>query len=475
MIRVDVCADVDLPMSRDADEFSDDVTTKVAGSSRVRTLEAALVVIDGASRGARAELGGGLVKIGTAAGCELRIDDRTASRVHCEVRVRSNSIFVRDLGSTNGTWCEGVRIYEAEVPSGAMLKIGATTVRVDVSDAPLFVDVSSRESFGELVGKSVEMRRLYATLERVASSDTTVLVQGETGTGKDVLARSIHAESSRARGPFVPVDCGAVPEQLFESELFGHQKGSFTGATSDRKGVFEEAEGGTLFLDEVGELPLALQAKLLRALETKSVRRVGSNTPRTVDVRIIAATNRPLARCVNDGTFREDLYYRFAVVEVTLPPLRARREDIPLLAAHFYAALGGKGAPPEAYVAALAQRSYAGNVRELRNVIERDVLLGNVAAARPSTPPPAMASLSGGAEELAALQMPLKDARQAWTESFEQIYVRAVLKRSRGNVTRAAELAGVSRRFLQRMAARLRIKASEVGADPKDLDGDDDE
>jgi transcriptional regulator with PAS, ATPase and Fis domain len=459
-------------MSDADDEFSDDVTTKVAGSSRVRTLEAALVVVDGASRGARIELGGGLVKIGTAAGCELRLDDRTASRVHCEVRVRGSAIFVRDLGSTNGTFCEGVRVYEADVPSGAILKIGATAIRVEVSDAPLFVDVSTRESFGELVGKSLEMRRLYAMLERISKSDTTVLVQGETGTGKDVLARSIHAESARAKGPFVPVDCGAVPEQLFESELFGHLKGSFTGATTDRKGVFEEAEGGTLFLDEVGELPLALQAKLLRALETKSVRRVGSNTPRAVDVRIIAATNRPLAQCVNDGTFREDLYYRFAVVEVALPPLRARREDIPLLAAHFHRSLGGNGVLPDAYVAALVQKSYAGNVRELKNVIERDVLLGNVTEARPSASPPPLA-LPTGAEELAPLHLPLKEARQAWTESFEQIYVRAILKRTRGNVTRAAELAGVSRRFLQRMAARLRIKASDVGADPKELDGDD--
>ena len=203
------------------------------------------------------------------------------------------------------------------------------------------------------------MRRLYSVLERIAKSDTTVLVQGETGTGKDVLARSVHAESARARGPFIPVDCGAIPEHLFESELFGHQKGAFTGALADRKGVFEEAEGGTLFLDEVGELPLPLQAKLLRALETKTVRRVGSNVARPVNVRIIAATNRALSRCVNEGTFREDLYYRFAVVELVLPPLRARREDIPLLASYFYAKSGGEGELPPAYVAHLQQKSYA--------------------------------------------------------------------------------------------------------------------
>jgi len=452
-----------------SDDFADDVTTKVASSARVKTLGVALVVIEGESRGARVELGTGVARVGTAEGCDLRITDRTASRVHCEIRVQKSVVTIRDLGSTNGTFVEGLRIVEAEVPAGSVLHVGATAIRVEVDARPQFMEISSRDSFGELVGSSFEMRRLYSVLERVAKSDTTVLVQGETGTGKDVLARSLHAESARAKGPFVPVDCGAVPEHLFESELFGHQKGAFTGALADRKGVFEEAEGGTLFLDEVGELPLPLQAKLLRALETKSVRRVGSNVARPVDVRIIAATNRGLSRCVNDGTFREDLYYRFAVVEVVLPPLRARPEDIPLLAAHFFKMVGGKGELPASYSTHLQQKSYAGNVRELKNVIERDVLLGGVS---PSTEKKAIPSLPPAAEELAPLHLPLKEARQAWTESFELIYVRAMLKRSKGNVTRAAELAGVSRRFLQRMAARLGIRASDVGATPEDLEGD---
>jgi len=451
-------------------DFVDDETTRVPAETRgVRILSVDLLVVDGGSKGTKAVAQGGVARIGTAEGNELRLVDRNASRLHCEIRVKPSSILVRDVGSTNGTWCEGVRIHEAEIPAGAILRIGSSAVRVDVGDEPAFVEVSSRDSFGELVGTSLEMRRLYAMLERVTTSDTTVLVMGETGTGKDVVARAIHSESRRASGPFVPIDCGAVPENLFESELFGHVKGAFSGATSDRKGVFEEADGGTLFLDEIGELPIGLQAKLLRVLETRSVRRIGSNAAKAIDVRLVAATNRPLARAVNDGTFREDLYYRLAVVELVLPSLRARRDDIPILASHFYRALGGQGELPASFLGTVSQRSFPGNVRELRNFVERAMLLGTIAPSVARPPPPAVPAL----EEIAPLHLPLKEARDRWTESFEQVYVRAVLKRARGNVTHAAEIAGVSRRFLQRLAARLGIRAADVGADPADLDGGD--
>jgi transcriptional regulator with PAS, ATPase and Fis domain len=323
------------------------------------------------------------------------------------------------------------------------------------------------------VGASFEMRRVYAMLERVCASDTTVLVQGETGTGKDVVARSIHAASKRAEGPFIPIDCGAIPEALFESELFGHVRGAFSGASVSRKGVIEEAHGGTLFLDEIGELPLLLQPKLLRAIETRAVRAVGANVSQPVDVRIIAATNRPLARSVNEGAFREDLYYRLAVVEIALPPLRARREDIAALANHFFRSFGGQGELPPSYVAALSQRGLPGNVRELRNLVERAMLLGTIGHPQPPTPPTPPAA-RGPIDALVQLNLPLKEARQAWTANFEHVYVKAVLERTRGNVTHAAELAGVSRRFLQRLAARLGIKASDVGANPSDFDGDQD-
>ena len=451
-------------------DFVDDQTTRVPAETRgVRILSVELVVVDGPDKGTRAAVHGGVARIGTSEGNDLRLTDRMASRVHCEIRVKPNAIVVRDAGSTNGTTCEAVRIFDGEVPAGAVLRIGSTSVRIEVGDEPAFVDVSSAESFGELVGTSVEMRRVYAMLERIAASDTTVLVQGDTGTGKDVVARSIHAASKRRDQPFVPLDCGAVPENLFESELFGHARGAFSGAVADRKGVIEEADGGTLFLDEIGELPLGMQAKFLRAIETRSVRRVGANTARPVDVRIIAATNRPLARAVNEGTFREDLYYRLAVVEVALPALRARRDDIGMLASHFHRSLGGQGDLPQSFLAMVAQRSFPGNVRELKNYVERAMLLGTIAPSSKRSP----VNVTKDLADMAPLHLPLKEARQAWTESFEHVYVKAVLERARGNVTHAAELAGVSRRFLQRLAARLGIKASDVGADPQDLEADD--
>jgi transcriptional regulator with PAS, ATPase and Fis domain len=304
------------------------------------------------------------------------------------------------------------------------------------------------------------MRRVYALIERVAPTDTTVLIQGETGTGKDVAAQTIHQLSARARGPFVPLDCGAVPASLFESELFGHVRGAFSGATSDRQGVFEEAHGGTLFLDEIGEIPLELQPKLLRALETKTVRPVGSNRPRPVDIRVIAATNRPLAQAVNEGAFREDLYYRLAVVDVVLPPLRTRPEDIEALARHFHARLSGAGpALPDAYLRALTGREWPGNVRALKNYVERSVALGFVDATATPSAAARAAELTQG--ESIPLDRPLKDARQAWILGFESVYVRHVLARAGGNVTHAAELAGVSRRFLQRLIARLGLRADD--------------
>jgi len=442
-----------------------DVTSRVAPAHTIRIWSVALAVVDGPSRGARAQVGSEIARIGTADGNDLVLADRTVSRFHCEVVLRGEAIVIRDCGSTNGTLIDGVRIREAEIPPGTLVRIGGSAFRVELGEEPAFVEVSAQTAFGELVGASVEIRRVYAILERLARTDATVLVQGETGTGKDVLARSLHAASRRADRPFVAVDCGAIPEHLVESELFGHVKGAFTGATADRRGVFEEADGGTLFLDEIGEMPLALQPKLLRAIESRSIRRVGGTGARTVDVRIIAATNRSLASSINDGSFREDLYYRLAVVELRLPPLRARRDDIPVLAGYFFRMFAGDGAAlPAEFIASLVGRGWPGNVRELRNYIERSVSLGTIApraaAAAPATAGAPDPVSTDSIESFVALHLPLKEARRAWTKSFELVYVRTMLKLVGGNVTRAAERAGVSRRFLQRMVARLGIKPS---------------
>ncbi|HEY4120661.1 MAG TPA: sigma-54 dependent transcriptional regulator, partial [Byssovorax sp.] len=357
---------------------------------------------------------------------------------------------------------------------------GSTVLRVDARDEPEVLALSPSTSFGSLVGGSVEMRRIYAVLERVAPTDATVLVEGETGTGKELVARSLHDASKRAAKPFVTVDCGALPESLMESELFGHARGSFTGAVADRVGAFEAAHGGTLFLDEIGELPLPLQPKLLRALESRTVRRIGSNTSKPVDLRVVAATNRSLARAVNEGLFREDLYYRLAVIEVRMPPLRARREDLPMLAGHLIERFtGAPGAPPPAMLAALFARSFPGNVRELRNFVERSISLGlPMMTTEPESipPPPPVPSdeprsagssiLPPGVESLVPVHLPMREAKLAWMDAFESVYVQALLRKTGGNVTRAAALAGISRRFFQVLAARTR-GAAEADKDEK--------
>jgi transcriptional regulator with PAS, ATPase and Fis domain len=445
----------------------DEGTERVSADRRgLEILSVELCVVEGPDRGARVRIDRGTARIGTAAGNDLRLRDPTVSRIHCEIGMAKKTIRVRDTGSTNGTWVEGVRIYDAELSAGAILHLGNTAVRIEVGGAPVFLELSNRVELGELVGSSVEMRRVYAILERTAPTDSTILLQGETGTGKDVVARTIHALSPRAQGPFVPIDCGAVPDNLIESELFGHVKGAFSGAVSNRIGVFEEAHGGTLFLDEVGEMPLSMQSKLLRAIESRKIRPVGSNVERAIDVRIIAATNRGLSLAVNDGRFREDLYYRLAVVEVTLPSLRSRRSDIRSLAERFFDKLGPKGERPSPdFLDSLEDRPWPGNVRELRNTVERAISLGYASASPAARSKAPDVPNAKELESIVPLHLPLKDARQVWVERFESVYLVSMLRATGGNVTRAAERAGVSRRFLQRLAQRLGIKASDVGSD----------
>ncbi|MGC4089339.1 MAG: sigma 54-interacting transcriptional regulator [Polyangiaceae bacterium] len=445
-------------------EFEADASTRIVELRQAPLLDVCggeIVVVDGPDCGRRVALAPLTFKIGTGAGCHLRLSDPTVSRLHCQLTPRRDGLRLVDMGSTNGTFVESARVRDADLLTGTNLRVGVSSLRLELGGEPLRVELSKRRSFGSMLGDGIEMRRLYALLERAADSDATVLIQGETGTGKELVAREVHAHSARDKGPFVAVDCGAIAPTVIESELFGHVRGAFSGAVSDRRGLIEEAHGGTLFLDEIGELPLNLQAKLLRALETREVRRVGSNGSRPVNVRVLAATNRPLAQSVNDGTFREDLYYRLAVVELILPPLRSRREDIATLASHFYARFSGKPEPmPEELMATLVARSWPGNVRELRNFVERCVTLG-LPSARPSSAPiVADATLPAGIP--IDLSLSLKDARDAALTRFELAYLDAALRRAGGNVTRAAAISGVSRRFLQRLIARLGVRDVEL-------------
>jgi DNA-binding NtrC family response regulator len=456
-------------MSHDAEDFVTNVLGEDPKGPRALPLAAIdLVVIDGPDRGVRVRLMAGVTRVGTLSTNQLKLTDRAVSRVHCELRLRGNVVQVADAGSTNGTFAEGVRIIQAELAPGSVFRVGSTAVRLEARDAPMRVPVSQRDRFGELLGGSLAMRRVYAILERLAATDTTALIHGETGTGKELAARAVHSASRRARGPFVTVDCGAIAENLIESELFGHVRGAFSGAHGDRKGLFEEANGGTLFLDEIAELPLALQPKLLRVLETREVRRVGSNLTRPVDVRVLAATHRSLGESVNQGAFREDLYYRLAVVEVELPPLRARREDIGVIAQRFYERFSETEEPmPDWLVATIQSRAWSGNVRELRNFIERTVTLSRAGEHVEASPGDAVS-----AELVVPIHLPLKDARVAWMEQFERRYAEAILRRTSGNVTRAAELAGVHRRSMQRLIASLggRLAESIAPEEPDEPD-----
>jgi len=406
----------------------------------------------------------GVVSVGTAPDSDLVLSDDAVSRRHFEVHLRRGEPRLRDSGSTNGTRVDGVRVVEAYLTPASRIEVGQSVIQVVSRDEPVSIPLSTRDHFGALLGGSRAMRQLFGVLECVAPNDTTVLIEGETGSGKELVAEAIHSESARADRPLVTFDCGAVSAQLIESELFGHVRGAFTGAQGDRRGVFEEAHGGTLFLDEIGELPLELQPKLLRALESRTVRRVGDNfKPRDIDVRLIAATNRNLSEQVNSGDFREDLYYRLAVVHVRVPPLRERREDIPLLVRHFVSSLGGDpNLLGGKVLEALMHRPWPGNVRELRNVVERAIVLAQRNAGAPSAKVDAVASeLSDWFQSL--LSLPIREATAEWSQRFERRYLEQLLERSGGSVTQAAITAQTNRRYLQRLIKRHGIRKPALG------------
>ncbi|HSB77637.1 MAG TPA: sigma-54 dependent transcriptional regulator, partial [Candidatus Methylomirabilis sp.] len=308
------------------------------------------------------------------------------------------------------------------------------------------------------IGATQAMQDVLSAVEDVARANTTVLLLGESGTGKEVFARYIHALSPRAGGPWIAVNCAALPGELLESELFGHEKGSFTGAVATKVGKFELATGGSLFLDEVGSMRLDLQAKILRALQEREIERVGGTRTIKIDVRVIAATNRELKKAVEEGTFREDLYYRLNVVPITLPDLKDRQEDIPLLANHFVQKFSQESNPSireisKEAMAILLSYSWPGNVRELENIIERAVTLGRGPAIQPSDLPP---HLAGGADPLERAL-----AKEATLEDLERDYIGVILRRTKGHQIRAASILGIDRRTLYRKIRRYNLKLAE--------------
>jgi transcriptional regulator with GAF, ATPase, and Fis domain len=430
-------------------EESTEVLVRDGERLKLRTRTVRIEVLAGPNAGQVVEAYGPEVRVGTGRGVQLILFDPTVSRHHFTLKVERAGIRVLDAGSSNGTVLDGVRVRDAYARPDSVIVIGSTTLRLRLSQGLVDLPLSARERFGGLLGKSVAMRQVFTLLERIAPTDDSVLIEGETGTGKELVAEAIHEESPRAASPFVVFDCSSVAPNLIESELFGHVRGAFTGAVSDRAGVFEQADGGTLFLDEIGELPLDLQPKLLRALERLEVRRIGANTVRRVDVRVVAATNRSLANESAERRFREDLYYRLAVIHVELPPLRARLDDVPLLVEHFEAQLlaGGRRSPLSKEAKdALRGSSWPGNVRELRNAVARALSLGSAQLAPPSP------------TNAVDLSVPFPAAREALNERFERDYLSEALRAAGGNATLAAEMAGVNRKFMQRAIKRLDLR-----------------
>jgi DNA-binding NtrC family response regulator len=379
------------------------------------------------------------------------------------LELSADGLLVRDLGSKNGTRVDGVRVAEAVLDGGERIEIGSTALRVEASGAAANPELSSASEFGRVVGVSVAMPRLYPLFARLAASTIPVIIEGETGTGKEALAEALHEASNRANRPFVVFDCTAVTSNLVESELFGHERGAFTGAISSRPGVFEQADGGTLFFDEIGDLEPALQPKLLRAIERCEVRPLGSARTVRFDVRVLAATRRDLDREVQESRFRDDLFHRLAVARVELPPLRRRLGDIETLTRRFWSDLAlasGHAAeavagPPLSLVRRFERESWPGNVRQLRNAVARVLALGGGDAEALTSATAAARSSDGDfIEATLGERLPLPVARERVVEEFERRYIEDTLRRHDGSVRLAAQDSGIALRYFQLLRKR---------------------
>ncbi|HEY4239874.1 MAG TPA: sigma 54-interacting transcriptional regulator [Kofleriaceae bacterium] len=457
-----------------------------------------LVVVGGADQGKEIEVNKPRVTGGRSIISDLVVQDKAVSGSHFEVSARDDGYRLRDLNSRNGIFVGELRVREAYLRPGTVFRIGHTSIQFQSLDDVVEIELSKKDRFDAMLGASPAMREIFAHLEKVAPSDLTCLITGETGTGKEMVARALHNASQRRQKPFVVLDCGSIPRELIESTLFGHEKGSFTGAVNQHVGCFEQAQGGTIFLDEIGELDVGLQPKLLRVLEQREIKRVGGDRTIKVDVRVLAATNRDLREEVNRGTFREDLYFRLSVVHVELPPMRERREDIPGLANHFLRDIGQRRSMQLTFsqdaIAGLMSHSWPGNVREMRNVVERAAALADTSTITradlvfgremgPSVVAShdlAQAGLGAARAALAGEALPtgggpavfdpallkagpgFKSAKQMVVDAFEIAYLQALMLRNDGNITRSAQEAGLTRYHLRELLKRHGLKGGDL-------------
>jgi DNA-binding NtrC family response regulator len=441
-----------------ADSKGSDVTSLQPDEHPIRHTGYRLVVLTGEMRGREVDVMSDSVTVGKSRSCDVVLPDDSVSRVHAEIRREGEMYRLRDRGSTNGTFLGGARVTDAYLKPGDVVGVGKVQMRFMPRDARTELLPSESERFGEVIGKSLVMRKVFGVLERIAGTDVTVLLEGETGTGKDLVARALHSQSQRKEGPFVVVDCGAVAPDQIEAELFGVDADASGGK---RAGALELANGGTLFLDEVGELPKDLQPKLLRVLETLRYRPVGATEEIETDMRVIAANHRELKDQVEAGDFREDLYFRLAVVAATIPPLRERRDDIPVLIEHFSRRLPPgmwKSPGPEA-MARLVGYDWPGNVRELRNVVERSAYL---------SPDGVIDLVTTGRRDASGSQpvdfdptLTFREQKERATEIFEEAYLQWLLGRAEGNISRAAREADMDRKYLHKLLRRYGIEAKQ--------------
>ncbi|MBV71838.1 MAG: sigma-54-dependent Fis family transcriptional regulator [Myxococcales bacterium] len=435
-----------------------------------------LVVVDGQDKGKELAVHKSIIRIGANERNDFVLNDDTVSRFHCEIRQVNGEYLLVDKQSTNGSFVGKLKVREAILYANCEILIGNSLVRFMPIVEEVKIYPINDPRYGDMVGSSARMHDVYGLIDKIAPSELSVVIEGETGTGKELAARAIHTHSRRNKGPLVIFDCSAFPENLLESELFGHEKGAFSGAIKTHRGVFERAEGGTVFFDELGEMSTNLQPKFLRALESGEIRRVGGERTIKIDVRIVAATNRNLLSMVDDGSFRQDLFYRMAKVTMTLPPLRDRLDDLSRLAQHFLDQIKSgqphladvKGFSGDA-LSLMGQYDWPGNIRELRNVVERSITFCEGAYVHVADLPNDLQTRLGrspvGSSAPVGTPLPhgtgLKEAKEKMIAHFEKDYLFSLLERHNMNISRVAREAGIDRRHVYRLMKKYEINQSD--------------